>query len=346
MTRLHTLSSDEPFVSIIVPSFRRPDVLCLTLRALSSLNYPANKHEVIVVDDGSGDETTEVVRAAQAECERVRYREQPNSGVATARNNGARAAAGEYLIFIDDDIVVEPDFINHHLRVMREFDRCFVNGRWEFTPDFEAALQETPFGRFRLGIEQWIKQGEPKKPLHGSYLETESATAQNLGVRAEDYWKVGGFDEDFPYAGREDQEFSMRAAKAGYRFIRDESLHVLQDDRRLTLRQFCGRKQRDAVTVVLLASKYPQWMNAPMVAENSLVHVGDSPRTRMKKACKRILSMRPALEALHSVIAMSERIGLGDRVLHKFYWMMCGLYIYVGVQQGFRQLEGKRTATR
>lgn len=344
MTGAQTEPPSDPFVSIIVPSFRRPEVLRLTLEALSRVDYPADRHEIIVVDDGSGDETPVVVRAARAECQRVRYCEQPNSGVATARNNGARIARGDNLIFIDDDIIVESDFIHHHLRVMREFDRCFVNGHWEFTPDFEAALRETPFGRFRLGIEQWIKQGEPKKSLRGSYVETESATAQNLGVRAEDYWKVGGFDEEFPYAGREDQEFSMRAAKAGYRFIRDLELRVLQDDRRLTLRQFCGRKRRDAVTVVLLASKYPEWMNNPMVVENSPVRSGEPLRARLKKACKRTLSTRPALEVLHGLISVAEQARLSDRILHRFYWSMCGLYIYVGVRQGLNQLVGSRAA--
>lgn len=262
MTESQIVTASDPFVSIIVPSFRRPQVLRLTLRALSRLDYAADRHEIIVVDDGSGDETPEVVRAARAECERVRYHEQPNSGVATARNNGARMARGENLIFIDDDIIVDPDFITRHLLAMRKFDRCFVNGEWEFTPELEAALGESSFGRFRVKIEEWVKQGEAKTPLHGSYVETTTATAQNLGVRAEDYRRIDGFDEQFPYAGREDEEFAIRAAAAGIRFVRDLDLRVLQNDHRLTLRQFCERKRRDAITVVVLTTKYPErWQN-------------------------------------------------------------------------------------
>lgn len=334
-------SSAEPFVSIVVSTFRRPDVLRETLAALTNIDYPAHLLEIIVVDDGSGDETPQVVQAFQHDRPALRYHEQANSGVATARNNGARTARGEVLIFLDDDIVVEPDVVRRHLAAMDEFGACLVNGHWEFAPSFAASLRATPFGRFRIGIEDWVKDAEQKRTLRGNVVEPSSITACNLGVRREDYWRIGGFDEQFPFAGREDQEFSIRAAAAGFRFIYDYDMRIWHNDHRLSFRQFCERKRRDALTLSLLALKYPErWHDQPMVTENKAIGLKDSPKLMLKKALKRALSTPPCLALAQGVVAATERAKAGDRVLHKLYWSISGLYIYAGFREGLRRFGG------
>lgn len=331
----------DPFVTIIVSSYRRPDVLRETLAALLRLDYPGRLHEIIVIDDGSGDETPQIVEALQRDCSRLHYYEQTNSGVATARNNGARKARGEVLIFLDDDIVIEPDLIRRHLAAMSEFGACLVNGHWEFTPSLAAALRESSFGRFRMAIEGWVKEGEEKRKLRGSYVEPSSITACNLGVRRDDYWRIGGFDEQFPFAGREDQEFSIRAARVGFRFIYDFDMRIWHNDHVLNLRQFCERKRRDAITLSLLALKYPErWLDQPMVIENQTISLEDSPKLMLKKVAKKVLSVRPALVAAHVMIAVAERVGSPDRLLHRLYWSISGLYIYAGFNEGLRRFGG------
>lgn len=343
----------ESFISIVVPTFRRPDALTQTLTALLALDYPSESYEIIIVDDGSGDTTPEVVERFQKEHRRVLYLPQPNSGVATARNNGARQAKGEILIFVDDDIIVQPSLIRQHLATLGRFEPCLVNGHWEFEPKLKAALAKTPFGRYRIQIENWVKEGLPKEALledarakdqslemHSSdrCVSPEAMTACNLCISREDFWRIGGFDEDFPFAGYEDQEFSLRAKKLGYHFVYNYDLQFLHNDHRLTLRQFCERQRRGATTAALLALKYPQqYAEKSLVLENNLLTLKDPPRFIIKKLIKRVLSTPLALTLLYGVERFLERTTPRSPLLNKLYWTMCGLYIFRGFREGLKR---------
>src|SRR5207302_1833392 len=88
---------------------------------------------------------------------RLVYYKEENRGVASARNQGAALARGEVLIFIDDDILVQPTLIAHHLETVAQFGDCLVNRHWEFAPSVANELQTTPFGRYRIEVERWVK---------------------------------------------------------------------------------------------------------------------------------------------------------------------------------------------
>jgi GT2 family glycosyltransferase len=334
-------SLSEPFVSIVVPTFRRPDVLRVTLDALLRLEYPADRHEIIVVDDGSGDGTPDVVAALRTGCPRLTYEWQANCGVAATRNRGARLAHGEVLIFVDDDIIVPPDLVRHHLRLLQEYGDCLVNGHWEFEPVLADSLRETPFGRNRIAVEVWVKEGVRKTPLEGTCYEPIAVTACNLGVRRETFWRVGGFDEEFPFAGCEDQELSLRAKAAGCRLVYDYAMRVLHNDGRLTLKQFCERQRRGALTAVLLALKHPsQCGDRAIVLENGPLRRGDSASLAAKKVIKRLLSTPPAHALLDASITVLEKWRPRGGLLPKLYHLAYGLSIFQGVRDGNRRFGG------
>jgi GT2 family glycosyltransferase len=322
-------------VSFVVPTFRRPDVLAATLAAVARTAFAGDQLEVIVVDDGADADTREVVERARAELPGVRYLSQQNRGVARARNLGAREAQGDILIFLDDDIVVEPEHIQGHLAAIHSFENALVNGHWEFSPDVAAQLESTPFGRFRIGVERWIKDGIAKTPLDDGRLAPEAVTAANLSVERELFWTLGGFDEDFPFAGYEDQELSHRATQAGCQLVYDPGIRLLHNDRRVTLRQFCARQERGALTAVLMAAKHPdEYADRALITENSPLARSDPPRIALKKVAKRALSVRPVMAILHAAIDLLERIRPTSPLLGRAYWGICGLYIYRGVRLG------------
>nr|WP_245363217.1 glycosyltransferase family 2 protein [Cohnella thailandensis] len=96
-------------VSIIIPVFNRRDVIA---RALESLvNQTFTDFEVIVVDDGSTDESVEVIQQYCEADSRFKYFYQRNKGVSVARNNGISRAKGDYLCFLDSDDYYEPTFL-------------------------------------------------------------------------------------------------------------------------------------------------------------------------------------------------------------------------------------------
>src|SRR5208337_4579078 len=108
-------SVDQASVSVVIPTYNRGELLIETIESI--LAQTAKPGEVIVVDDGSTDDTQE--RLARY-ADRVRYVRQPNQGVAAARNHGVREARGKWIAFIDSDDVWHPRKLECQLRVLAD----------------------------------------------------------------------------------------------------------------------------------------------------------------------------------------------------------------------------------
>jgi hypothetical protein len=243
------------------------------------------------------------------------------------------------LVFVDDDIVVQPTHLRRHVAALATYGDCLVNGHWEFAPAVAAALRETPFGRFRIAVEQWVKERIGHTPLEGNRTTPAAVTACNLGIPTDLFWRIGGFDEAFPRAGYEDQEFSHRASEAGCRLLYDRDIELLHNDQRVTLRQFCERQRQGAFTAVVLASTHPElFSDQPLIAENTPIHRGERVAVSVKKVAKLVLSRRPMLATAHGAARVLERVQPNGRLLRRLYWSMCGLYIFLGVRDGIAQM--------
>jgi GT2 family glycosyltransferase len=339
----------EPFdpkqVSVIVPTYRRPEALAETLRALLAIDYPADEYEVVVVDDGPGESTAAVVEAASHSGVPVLYVPQHQAGAARARNHGAEKACGDLLIFLDDDLLVAPDHLVRHAENQARFGDALINGHREFSEGMLAELMATPFGRFRVDVERWVEEGVAKEPLFEHYLRPTGVTATNLGLRAKTFARLGGFDETFPYAGCEDQELSLRAQEAGLPFVYDTHIRLLHNDRVVTLEEFGERQRRGAVTHVYLARLHPQVaLNSSMLRENGPIQSGEPARRTAKKALKRALATKPGMAGARGVARALERVAPNSRALWRTYWAILGLYIFTGIREGLRR-SGPAPAT-
>jgi GT2 family glycosyltransferase len=317
----------QPTISVVVPTYRRPAALDATLSALSAVDYPADRLEIVVVDDGSGDHTPDVA----ASHPNVTFIQQASAGAATARNHGARIASGELLVLVDDDILVQPDHLDRHLAVHARHERALVNGEWEFAPATVAALRETPFGRYRLALEEEFRRTAPVEALEDGCLRCEVIPSQDLSLSRELFWEIGGFDEDFPAAGAEDQEFSYRARAAGCLLLRDPSIRLLHNDARVTLADFCRREERSARTIPYLARRYPEAEAAVSYARaNGPIARGDGIQLTLRKLAKRALAAPPIHRLLRSGVSVLERLPVRDAVLARAYSMLAGLHIFRG----------------
>lgn len=103
----------DPRVSVIIPTFNRVATLPRAIRSVLDQTHPA--HEIIIVDDGSTDATSQLVGLLIAEDERIRYVKQPNRGAPAARNRGARIAEGDFIAFQDSDDEWRPTFLENLL---------------------------------------------------------------------------------------------------------------------------------------------------------------------------------------------------------------------------------------
>ena len=77
------------------------------------------------------------------------------------------------LLFVDDDIILRPDSLDRYRTALARFYPCAVNARWEFAPELLQGLNATPFGRYRIEVEKWVKTGLGRGPLEDRYLEVE-----------------------------------------------------------------------------------------------------------------------------------------------------------------------------
>jgi len=107
--------------SVIIPTYNRVEKLEKCLLALSVQNFYKKEFEVIVVDDGSTDQTEEMIKRHQENKNLIiRYFVQKHQGAAAARNLGIKEAEGEIVLFIGDDIIPKREFLQEHMTFHRE----------------------------------------------------------------------------------------------------------------------------------------------------------------------------------------------------------------------------------
>ena len=117
------MSENLPFVSIVIPTYNRASRIHNSLDSLISQDYPKDKYEIIMVDDGSTDETKEILinYSKLAECGFMWFT-QENKGIASATNTGLIHARGEIILFTGDDCIAKEDWI--HKLIIAFKDDC------------------------------------------------------------------------------------------------------------------------------------------------------------------------------------------------------------------------------
>jgi glycosyltransferase involved in cell wall biosynthesis len=193
------LSTDFPFVSVIVPTYQRAKYLPHLFAAVGRQVYPADRLELIVVDNSSTDDTESVVETwAQAMPFTLRFRRKDNNGPAASRNVGARLARGDVLAFTDSDCIPDPRWIINAVRHL----------------EAGADIVAGPMIGLRRASDGLVQH---KQVFHddGTY------PTGNAIMRRFWYDAVGGFDEQFgiyPWGGLvagEDTDFAWRMRRAG-----------------------------------------------------------------------------------------------------------------------------------
>jgi GT2 family glycosyltransferase len=327
--------------TVIVPTYNRPTALARTLAALRAMDFPAERLQIVVVDSGAPDTgAADVARSSGAE-----YCRCADSGVAAARNHGARLASGDLFLFVDDDIVVRDSNLRQHEAIHLRHDRCVVSGQWEFDPDLRRRLELTPLGRYRLAYEDLYNR--PAGVVEGAergQVHPRTLAAANLSIRADIFWSLEGFDERFP-VGAEDQDLTWRAAKAGCLLVYDYDIRVVHNDQHSDFASLCRRQERGAIGTVYFAKKNPDAPDPPMLALNGPPRRDDSVRTLVRKVSRALMSRRIPLALAHRVVRAVERVRPdGGWPLEFLYHGVGGLHVFRGVREGLRLTSGSSWA--
>ncbi|MGE5575819.1 MAG: glycosyltransferase family 2 protein [Syntrophothermus sp.] len=227
----------KPLASVVIPTYNRRTILEKSLKSLFQQTCPPDQYEIILIDDGSTDQTRQMVESLRPPC-RLEYRYQEHAGPASARNAGVRLANADLIIFIDSDIVVAPEFIEAHLEAHRT-PGVIAHGPVIHTTDLDhptdARMKVTDISR--------------------AYFATG-----NVSIEKARLLEAGLFDEDFREYGWEDLELGYRLRRLGLKAVPCPGAKGYHYKSRLQVKSLPALKQRERErghTAVIFYRKYP-----------------------------------------------------------------------------------------
>ncbi|NDY58657.1 glycosyltransferase [Desulfovibrio sulfodismutans] len=196
-----TSQAGPPLCSVVIPALNAARHLPGCLAALHAQTMPAAAFEIIVVDDGSTDDTASVAQACGATCLC-----QPHTGPGAARNRGARMAQGSILVFTDADCRPEPDWLEAMVQALSARAGSSTAG----AQGVYATDQQSLVARFAQS------EFEDRYELMRRHPSIDLAATYSAAYRRDVFLEAGGFDERFPRADNEDTELSYRLSAKGH----------------------------------------------------------------------------------------------------------------------------------
>lgn len=179
-------------ISIVMATYNRCDMLKKQVNCLLNQTFEKQQYELIIVNDGSTDDTESYLKSLATENARIKYLLQNNRGPAAARNLGASYAQGKYIAFTDDDCLANPDWLEQIYRIFQDDEVLAIQGK-------------TISDKKRINplTHQVVNE-------HGD----SSMPTCNAAFRKSAFQEAGGFDESFPFQN-EDADLSWRVREMG-----------------------------------------------------------------------------------------------------------------------------------
>lgn len=209
-------------VSVVIPTYRREQVLVDTVSALLALAQPPD--EMLVVDETEQHEPETLRYLQQAEADgRIRWRRHRQPGQISKLNRGLRESRGDIVLFLDDDILPSPALVEMHRQAHARHPEAWAVVGQVLQPGEEPSAS-APHRNGRSALRRDLDF-----PFHGSAPAwVENVITCNLSVRRERALAAGGFDENFvpPVAHRAETEFAKRLVAAGGRIRFEPSASV------------------------------------------------------------------------------------------------------------------------
>lgn len=211
-------------IGVIVSSYQRPAHLMRTLTSIELQHGVEGKFEVVISDDGSEDETAELVQAFADRVDfPVTFVTHPHDGfqLARCRNEGAAASQARYVLFVDGDCILPPDHLAEHLR--RREVGVVMGGdcvRLDEEPSDQVTLETLRQGLFPATprAEKRRMRSQARKAWFYNLIghaTKPKLIGNNIGIWWDDYQRLNGYDQNFVGWGCEDDDLRLRAHRAG-----------------------------------------------------------------------------------------------------------------------------------
>ena len=219
---------DTIFISIIIPTYNRNDLLgkCLETLASGKQTISHTQYEVIITDDSKEKLAESFIKNNFSWAKWV---EGPHKGPAANRNNGVKNSKGTWLVFIDDDCIPDADLLENYIKAILANKDCSVfEGRTYVNTPRKSLAEISPTNET------------------GGYL-----WSCNFCIRRSLFEKLSGFDERFPYACMEDVDLRLRLVNNGFSFKFIKEAAVLHPWRLKNTKRSGWHKLRDSTLIYL-----------------------------------------------------------------------------------------------
>jgi glycosyltransferase involved in cell wall biosynthesis len=236
-------ASEDSFVSIIVPVYNGEEAIDLCVESLLGQDYPQDRYEVIIVDNGSKDSSAEIVRRYPVKL----FSETSIQSSYAARNRGIEASRGDFLAFTDSDCIASMDWLTNLLSGFVSPEVGGVAGR------VKAVDQQNAVSKY-----EELKHHRNDKYVNGIFYMPFAATC-NVMYRRSVFDQIGLFDETFISGG--DVDFSWRMQIETNLKLKYQPQAVVEHFNCMTIWEYSKKPKKYAMGVVQLAKKYPQIVN-------------------------------------------------------------------------------------
>lgn len=204
-----TNTKEYPFVSIIIPAKNEERNIAECLRSIQALDYPRNKIEILVIDNGSKDNTVSIAREMGAETFIL-----PDATIAALRNYGFNKSRGDLIAFLDADCLPNPQWLNLSVDAMRT-DNSVAAVR---------GIHALNGGRSAFWVEEyWINYLNSKYPADIQYINTVSSFC--FVVKRKTIEAIGGFNENLVTC--EDYDLGYRIVHSGGKIVVNRRIEVV-----------------------------------------------------------------------------------------------------------------------
>lgn len=237
-------------ISVIIPTYNRSNVLKMCLENLNDQTFDLDKFEVIVIDDGSTDDTEKVVTNFPNKY-RLVYIKQNNSGPGAARNKGIQIAKGKLVLIINDDALLDKENLKVHFETHHKLagSKLAVIGKFDYAKEF----LNQPF--------VWLAQNSNLVFSYNVLQEHQIYNYRffwtcNISIPTEAIRQAGYFDENFAEPMMEDTELGYRLQQIGYG-VYYEPKAIATHYHWIDLQGFIKRQEMSGRNVIKFIAKYP-----------------------------------------------------------------------------------------
>ena len=324
-------------LSIVIPTRDRRGILRKTLLAFASQTLAPDRFEVIVVDDGSSDDTIPMLERFTAPLA-LRVFSQRHQGPNAARNRGIGAARGSIVVLTGDDMIPEPGFLSAHLRFHQQHP-AELDAMLGFI-DWSPEITVTPFMRFLVS---------PEGGFQFAFHEVRDGMADfrlfytsNVSLKARLLARQPViFDSDFTYPAYDDVELGYRLARQGMR-LHYCPIAVTCHHHEMTPESFAQRQRNAGRMAIVLARKHPE-LGQGTVEVEAILRSPDRPSPSLLPIMLQCLE-EVAKVQLERLVDLRVQDGGFDQyyvkaILHPLYHALSTAAYRLGVHEGAGALQ-------